>query len=519
MELSPKINEQHKDSSQALLFAAKTCYSGGDFSGSANYLKRYLAKKPVDNKVRVRLIDVLKKLKDFEGAIHQMELLQKYSVTKDITYKDHIERDDYQSALKLLESHLTEEPNNLRYMIHYADTLKTVGRTDEAELAYKQAMVVNPLNGASYWGLANMKSYKFSDDEILDMEKLLVKHELKDKSRMLINYALGKALEDKKAYSASFNAYAEANAIKSVHEPYYQENLEGFYANIKKYYTKEFFTKAALTSALNSVATSQVTPIFIVGLPRSGSTLVEQILASHSMVDGTRELPFINQLTRNLYLNNKHGHEKYQEPSDALKLALKEPFVHYPEVGVNLTSPELMMSARFYEQKTRVLRGQAPYFTDKMPNNFMHIGLIQQILPHAKIIDIRRNPMAVGLSVFRQNFPKGLSFSNNLKDFAHFYNAYLDLMAHWDEALPDKVYHLSYEKLIENPDQEIAQLLEYCNLPFEKGCVNFHQTKRAVKTPSAEQVRQPIYKDGLEQWKNYESELEIIKFKLILKER
>ncbi|WP_016954152.1 tetratricopeptide repeat-containing sulfotransferase family protein [Catenovulum agarivorans] len=511
MELPNTSNKAGKGSVQSFLFSAKVCYSKGDFLGSAKHLRLYLAKKPDDQKARVRLIDVLKKLKDFESAIYQMEILQKNTGKKEITYKDYIERDDYQSALKLLEKYLIEDPNNLQYIIHYADTLKTVGRVDEAELAYKQAMVVNPLNGSSYWGLANMKSYKFSDDEILEMEKLLVKHELKDKSRMLINYALGKALEDKKAYSASFNAYAEANAIKSVHEPYYQENLEGFYANIKTNYTKEFFAKAAFTSALNSVATSQVTPIFIVGLPRSGSTLVEQILASHSMVDGTRELPFINQLTRNLYLNNKHGHEKYQEPSDALKLALKEPFVHYPEVGVNLTSAELIMLARFYEQKTKVLRDKAPYFTDKMPNNFMHIGLIQQILPHAKIIDIRRNPMAVGLSVFRQNFPKGLSFSNNLKDFAHFYNAYLDLMAHWDEALPDKVYHLSYEKLIENPDQEIAQLLEYCNLPFEKGCVNFHQTKRAVKTPSAEQVRQPIYKDGLEQWKNYDSELESLK--------
>ena len=511
MELQNTNNQAGKGNYQSFLLYAKECYSKGDFSGSAKHLKQYLAKKPEDHKARVRLIDVLKKLKDFESAIHHMELIQKHTVKKEITYRDHIERDDYQSAIELLESHLTEEPNNLQYIIHLADSLKTVGRIDEAELAYKQAMVVNPLNGASYWGLANMKSYTFNDNEILAMEQLLVKHELKDKNRMLINYALGKALEDKKAYSASFNAYAEANAIKSVHEPYYQENLEGFYRNIKKHYTKEFFTKAVFNSSVNTVATSRVTPIFIVGLPRSGSTLTEQILASHSMVDGTRELPFINQLTRNLYLNNRHGHEKHKVPSEALKLALKEPFVHYPEIAVNLTSSELMMSARFYEQKTKILREKAQYFTDKMPNNFMHIGLIQQILPHAKIIDVRRNPMAVGLSVFRQNFPKGLSFSNNLKDFAHFYNAYLDLMAHWDKALPGKIYHLSYEKLIENPDKEIVRLLEYCGLPFEKDCMNFHQTKRPVKTPSAEQVRQPIYKDGLEQWKNYESELESLK--------
>ncbi len=503
------LDGTEKDST-TFMKAAKACFSIEDLSGSVAYLQRYLTLNETDTTARARLIFLLKKLENFKEASTQLTIMQELTSIKNISDNQRLEdftnHDKYDEALDFLEKKLEKFPNHFRLLIRHGDILKTLGRVEEAEISFKQASIVKPLAGMPYWSLANLKSYRFSEKEIALMQSTLIKSELTDNDRALFNYALGKALEDNQQYSESFKHYTHANKIKAKTEPYYKEGLELFYQATKAGFTKDYFVEKGRTGFEGCA------PIFIVGLPRSGSTLTEQILASHSQVDGTRELGYIFKLARNLYMNKKFG--KDTRDIKQLKIDSKIPFLPYADLMANFNTLEYEMGGRYYDEKTMAHRQGAPFFTDKLPNNFMHIGLIHQILPNAKIIDVRRNPMSVGLSVFRQSFPKGLSFSNDLNNFADFYQRYLDIMKHWDEVLPGKVHHLSYETLVQNPEQEIRQLLDYCELPFEEGCLNFHETKRSIKTPSAEQVKQPMYTDSIEQWKNYESELGELKVAL-----
>ena len=296
---------------------------------------------------------------------------------------------------------------------------------------------------------------------------------------MYLNFALGKAYEDRRDYDAAFDHYARGNALKKSQSRYDADDMSTDLEGQRRICTADFFEKRA------GVGYDAPDPIFIVGLPRAGSTLLEQILSSHSQIDGTLELPNVLSLSQNLRRRaRKHG-------------------TTYPDNLADLTPDELATFGRTYIDETRVHRQKAPLFIDKMPNNFRHLGLIKLMLPNAKIIDARRHPMACCFSAWKQLFAEGQEFSYDLTDIGRYYADYVRLMDHWDEVLPGFVLRVSHEDVVDDLEGQVRRMLEFCGLPFEEACLEFHQTERDVRTPSSEQVRQPIYRGGLEVWRNF----------------
>ena len=330
--------------------------------------------------------------------------------------------------------------------------------------------------------LANLKTYRFSDADIARMEAELVKPAASQESRAALNFALGKAYGDREQYAKSFEYYARGNAIQRLSLKHDPDVLTAYVARCKPLFTPELFaTRADSGSARRD-------PIFLVGMTRSGSTLVEQILASHSAIEGTRELTELAAVA------------KYIENEIAPRYDSK-----FPDVLAALGAGEFQaLGERYLESVRRYLTLGRPFFTDKMGSNFVYIGMLQLILPNAKIVDVRRHPLACCWSNFTQLFTSGQNYAYRLTDLAHLYRDYADLMAHWDRVLPGKVHRVLYEQLVAEPEVEIRRLLAYLDLPFEESCLQFHSNARAVSTVSSEQVRRPIYTDGLEQWRNYE---------------
>ena len=394
--------------------------------------------------------------------------------TKLARYDDGI--DSYKKALLI-------NPNNARVYLSLGHVLKTLGRRDECEKAYEDAIKHFYLSGEAYWSLANLKTYMFSDDQIKNMENAL-QEDMHPDELIQMHFALGKAYESRKDYAASFNNYQKGNWNQRKKIDYNSEN--------QKISTDEqinFFTTNR--DLLNKhVGHSASDPIFILGLPRAGSTLIEQILSSHSQIEGTQELP--NILTT------------------AKKIRMQNETVGYPQNILNLSNNEFIKLGKDYIEDTRWARSSKPFFIDKMPNNFFHIGLIKLILPNAKIIDARRNPLDGCFSCFKQYFAKGQHFTYDLDDIARYYKDYLRLMDFWNSLYPDAIYTAQYEHIISNPETEIKSLLKYCNVDFEDSCLEFYKSNRPVKTASSEQVRQPIYKSGLDYWKNYSDNLTIL---------
>ena len=394
--------------------------------------------------------------------------------TKLARYDDGI--DSYKKALLI-------NPNNARVYLSLGHVLKTLGRRDECEKAYEDAIKHFYLSGEAYWSLANLKTYMFSDDQIKNMENAL-QEDMHPDELIQMHFALGKAYESRKDYAASFNNYQKGNWNQRKKIDYNSEN--------QKLSTDEqidFFTTNR--DLLNkNVGHSASDPIFILGLPRAGSTLIEQILSSHSQIEGTQELPNILTTSKKIRMQNET--------------------VGYPQNILNLSNNEFIKLGKDYIEDTRWARSSKPFFIDKMPNNFFHIGLIKLILPNAKIIDARRNPLDGCFSCFKQYFAKGQHFTYDLDDIARYYKDYLRLMDFWNSLYPDAIYTAQYEHIISNPETEIKSLLKYCNVDFEDSCLEFYKSNRPVKTASSEQVRQPIYKSGLDYWKNYSDNLTIL---------
>ncbi|MEY4574835.1 MAG: hypothetical protein RL251_957, partial [Pseudomonadota bacterium] len=360
------------------------------------------------------------------------------------------------------------------------------GLTGEAIEAYLAATVDRPDFGDAWWSLANLKTYRFTAESIAVMRERLDAADTAENDRVHIAFALGKALEDQGDYAASWAAYDRGNHMHRKSNGYIPEVFETNTREQKRVCTASFFAERS-GWGLNDPA-----PIFVLGLPRSGSTLIEQILASHSMVEGTQELPDIQRIVQEL-----QGRElNFDNP-------------RYPGVLPDLDEEAVRRFGEQYIADTmpnRVLG--RPYFVDKMPNNFRHVGLIHLILPNAKIIDARRNPMACCFSNFKQLFAQGQEFTYGIEDIARYYRTYVELMDHWDTVLPGRVLRVRNEDLIDDLEGSVRTILDYCGLPFEAGCIEFHKTKRSVRTPSSEQVRQPIFRDGLDQWKKFEPWLE-----------
>ena len=399
-----------------------------------------------------------------------------------------VRKGDHEPALKLYEEFLRNYPRQSGAHMNYGHTLKTVGRLDESISEYRTAIALRPQTGEAYFSLANLKTFRFTDEDIAAMQAQIDEEggDPDDQSHLL--FALGKAMEDRKQYDESFDYYARGNALRSQHHRYNPKiNVFDTVRQIKT-------LDAAFFEERKGWGSDAPDPIFIVGLPRAGSTLLEQILASHSQVEGTSELPDIIAISRRLG-----------------KPSRKNPASDYPEVLKTLTADDARKLGEGYIESTRVQRHGPPFFIDKMPNNFKHIGLIHLMLPNAKIIDARRHPMAAGFSCFKQLFAHGQTYTYKLEDVAHYYRDYVALMDHWDQVLPNRVHRVRYENMVADSEKEIRKLLDYCGLEFEEQCLRFYETERAIRTPSAEQVRQPVYKEGLDQWRNYEAHLDPLK--------
>jgi len=379
------------------------------------------------------------------------------------------------------------KPEEVRLRLSIGHINKTLGRRSESEADYKAAIAMDPGIAEAYWSLADLKNYSFSDTEIAAMQDLLANDEhtndkIERSNTAQLNFALGKAFEHRQQYADAFAHYARGNALRRLDAPFDIEHFERRTARIRAFFDTAFFANRA------GSGDSSTAPIFIVGLPRSGSTLVEQILASHSRVEGTMELPNIINIT--------HQFDDMAANRDG-----------YPEtVGTAPVGLLTALGSRYLEE-TAPLRTGREHFTDKLPNNFSHIGLIHAMLPRATIIDARRHPMDCCFSTFKQHFADGQTFSYDLGDLGRYYRCYLSLMDHWDAVLPGKVLHLQHEDLVRDPEANIRRLLDHCRLPFEAACLSFHQTQRPVRTASAEQVRQPIYTSGVGYWRHFEKEL------------
>jgi tetratricopeptide (TPR) repeat protein len=362
-----------------------------------------------------------------------------------------------------------------------AHALKTLGRTQEAVESYRAAAATRPDYGDAYWSLANLKTYRFTGEELARMHELEAASSTRVLDRFHLCFALGKALEDRGEYAESFRYYERGNALKKTQCHYIPSFMDQNAALQRQVCTAEFF------AARRGFGCPSEEPIFIVGLPRSGSTLIEQILASHSQVEGTLELAEIPRLVAQL-----QGRESVDRAP------------RYPAVLSELNADECRAFGERYLAETRVYRHGKPHFIDKMPNNFRHLGLIHLILPNARIIDARREPMACCFSNFKQLFASGQEFTYSLQDIAHYYRSYAGLMAHWEAVLPGKVLRVQHETLVADLEGNVRRILEFCGLEFEADCLEFYKTERSVRTASSEQVRQPIYREGLDQWRNFE---------------
>jgi tetratricopeptide (TPR) repeat protein len=388
---------------------------------------------------------------------------------------------DYDAAIGLFAALLAEYPNNARLWLSQGHTLKTAGRREEAIAAYRRAIALEPGFGEAYWSLANLKTFRFDADDVAAMRAQLGGGDLAPADRWHFEFALGKALEDTRDFAASFRHYAEGNRLRRAAVPHSAQAISARVRRAKKVFSAEFFAERA------GWGCEADDPIFVVGLPRSGSTLVEQILSSHPAVEGTMELPEVISMTRMLRRTSGRGEQHT-----------------YYDALAELGPDAVRALGESYLERTRIQRrSDAPRFIDKMPNNFLHTALIHLALPNARIIDTRRHPLACGFSCFKQHFARGQNFTYSLEDLGSYYRDYVDLMAHFDRVLPGRVHRVVYERMVDDTEAEVRALLQHCGLPFDPRCLAFHRNQRPVRTASSEQVRQPIYREGVDHWRHY----------------
>ena len=381
---------------------------------------------------------------------------------------------DFAEAIALYEAVLARNERQPGVWLSYGHMLKTVGKLSPGIAAYRQAIALKPAFGAAWWSLANLKTVRFDDADVAAMTAALALPDLDPGDRFQLQFALGKALHDADRFDVAFAHYAAGNRLRREFHPFRGSDITRLVDR-----SIELFTAEMLATAGGDPASD---PIFIVGMPRAGSTLVEQILSSHSLVEGTSELPDMPRIAR------AKG--------------------HYPGSAADMTAAERAAAGAEYLQRTAINRRTGkPFFIDKLPNNWMFVPFIHSVLPNARIIDARRHPLGCCLSNFRQHFARGQDFTYDLEDLGQYYADYVRLMAHADTVLPGRVHRVIYERMVNDTEAEVRALLAYCGLEFEPGCLEFYETERAVRTPSSEQVRQPIYRDATDEWRHYEAHL------------
>ncbi len=389
---------------------------------------------------------------------------------------------DAQGAIDLYQAITKEYPDQPKVWLSLGHALKTAGNQEQSIAAYRRCIDLSPQLGEAWWSLANLKTVKFDAADVEAMQAQLRRADLTPEDRYHFHFALGKALEDARQFAPSFEHYSRGNALRREVIAYDPRDTTDQVQRSKALFTPDFLAARAGSGC------AAADPIFIVGLPRSGSTLLEQILGSHPLVEGTQELPDLGAIAREL------GGRKARSQGSK-----------YPQVLAELNADELRALGERYLEQTRIQRKtDAPFFIDKMPNNWIHAGLIHMILPNAKIIDARRHPLGCCFSGFKQHFARGQHFTYGLEDIGRYYSDYVELMAHFDAVMPGRVHRVIYETLVEHTESEVRRLLDYCGLDFDERCLRFYENDRAVRTASSEQVRQPIYRDGVDHWRHYE---------------
>jgi len=484
--------KQNPANVNAIRLLAEIGIKVGVLADAEKLLARCLELAPNFVLARLNFAHVLSKREKLEEALAQVDQLLATDPENPalLTMQASIlvKMGDFERVLPRYEYLLSHYPPRAGIALVYGHALKTVGQQDEAITAYRQAISLQSGFGDAYWSLANLKTFRFDTDDIEAMRTEINKSTCTRDDYFHLCFALGKALEDRRQYDESFHYYQLGNNLKKKLEGFNADKAEEGTRRMRGICSREFLSDSA------GKGDAAPDPIFIVGLPRSGSTLLEQILASHSQVDGTKELVYIPAIVRRL-----GGKVKKSTVSG------------YPDILMEMNPSQLRELGREYMDRSRIQRDDAPFFIDKMPNNFMHVGLIQMILPNAKIIDARRHPMAACFSGYTQLFARGQSFTYGLSNIGRYYRNYVDIMDHWDLVLPNKVLRVHYEQVVSDTETQIRRMLDHCGLGFEEACLNFHQTQRAVRTASSEQVRQPIYTAALEHWRNYEAHLDKLK--------
>jgi tetratricopeptide (TPR) repeat protein len=395
----------------------------------------------------------------------------------------------YAACVEIYGALLERDPAQPKVWTSLGHSLRALGERAQCVSAYRRAVALEPQLGEAYWSLANLGMRQIGDADLLAMQNQLKNPLLSQDDRIHMHFAIGKGLEARGEFEASFRHYADGNRLRRQGVSYDASEFTSLVQRLKEQFSVAFFAERKDCGA------DAVDPIFVVGLPRAGSTLVEQILASHSAIEGTAELPDLALLVKSVDQRMAAaGHGRY------------------PAAVAALGSSELRELGQRYIEQTRVQRKEGkPSFVDKMPNNFIHAGFIHLILPHARIVDVRRHPMACGLSLFKLLFVYGQQFSYSLGDIGRYYRDYVDLMAHYESVLPGRLHRIHYESLVTDTETEVRRLLNYCGLPFQPSCLNFHENRRPVATPASEQVRLPVYRNAAQQWRHYEPWLDPLK--------
>lgn len=472
----------------ALRLSAIVATEAENFGLAENYLRRVVQLSPAQ---RGALLDLARFLGERGRYAESIDTLNEALQLAGDSPEIHLQIGDMLAAtgrsedsLQAYERCLEQRPNEPAALVGRGHMLRIAGRRDAAEQSYRQAIQVAPDMGQARWNLASLHGFSATDDEIKELQTWLDSGEISPESEVGFRFALARALEKREDFAGAWEQYELGNACKRALVKYDPVDTELQQRKIRDAFGAGSFRKATATTPKDN------TPIFIVGMPRSGSTLIEQILASHSRVEGCGELPYIIMLSKTLSGGRTDG-------------------LRYPELISDLDASQLTALGRTYLHHAATHRSQkTPCFTDKMPANHSHIGFIRLILPHAKIIDARRNPMATCVANYRQLYAQGKHQSYDLAELAEYYLQYAELMQHWDEVVPGAVLHVQYEDVVADLDAEVRRLLDFCELPFEQACLDYHESARSVNTASSEQVREPIYTSAVEFWRNYEPHLD-----------
>lgn len=477
------------DHVEAARLLAKIAFENERYRDAEVFLRKALSTAPDYVRAWVDLSNVQNKMDKFDDALISARKVLELAPDKapsHMLYASAIgQAGEHQEAIRSFEHALQLSPDMAGAYCSIGHHQKTLGQTDDAIASYRQAIAIKPDHAESYWSLANLKTFRFEDAEVEAMEQLLSKDDLPDVAKSQVYNALGLEYESRRDFERAFASFEACNKIRRQSESYDPVNTESTYGRIIEMFDRDFFAKNS------GVEETAITPVFIVGLPRSGSTLIEQILASHSQVDGTHELSDLSRV-----IHSKRHHKRNR--------------IQFPQQLADFHPADWAALGREYIDSTKLFRGDAAYFVDKNPNNFIYIGILRLAIPNAKIINAMRHPLDSCFGSFKQLFASGQPFTYDLTEVGEYYLQYRRLMDHWHKVLPEYVLDVQYEDVVAALETNVQRILDFCGLPFEDACLRFHETERAVKTASSEQVRLPIYSSSVNLWRNYEPHLETL---------